>query len=105
MERRPPHLSALPGILAFAVIREATTTVRGPIPAVSRPASTPQKPAFTRAEEAYIQALWPIHGEVEPSTVRVSGPASHHRAVGGSLDEACSLEPRPPRLQAPRVPP
>ena len=30
------------------------------------------KPAFTRAEEAYIQALWPIHGEVERSTVRVS---------------------------------
>jgi hypothetical protein len=63
---------ALLGIVAFAVTREATTTVRGPIPAVSQPASTPQKPAFTRAEEAYIQALWPIHGEVERSTVRVS---------------------------------
>jgi len=54
------------------VTREATTTVRGPIPAVSQPASTPQRPAFTRAEEAYIQALWPIHGEVERSTVRLS---------------------------------
>ena len=52
--------------------REATTTVRGPIPAVSQPASTPQRPAFTRAEEAYIQALWPIHGEVERSAVRLS---------------------------------
>src|SRR5437868_14463496 len=58
-------LLALLGIVAFAVTREATTTVRGPIPAVSQPASTPQRPAFTRAEEAYIQALWPIHGEVE----------------------------------------
>ena len=63
---------ALLGIVAFAVTREATTTVRGPIPAVSQPASTPQRPAFTRAEEAYIQALWPIHGEVERSTVRLS---------------------------------
>jgi hypothetical protein len=63
---------ALLGIVAFAATREATTTVRGPIPAVSRPPSAPQKPAFTRAEEAYIQALWPIHGEVERSTVRMS---------------------------------
>jgi hypothetical protein len=63
---------ALLGIVAFAVTREATTTVRGPIPAVSQPDSTPQRPAFTRAEEAYIQALWPIHGEVERSTVRLS---------------------------------
>jgi hypothetical protein len=29
----------------------------------------------------------------------VIGPASHHRAVGGSLDEACSLEPRPSRFR------
>jgi hypothetical protein len=63
---------ALLGMVAFAVTREATTTGRGPIPAVSRPTSTPQRPAFTRAEEAYIQALWPIHGEVERSTVRLS---------------------------------
>jgi hypothetical protein len=63
---------ALLGIVALAVTREATTTVGGPIPAVSQPASAPQRPAFTRAEEAYIQALWPIHGEVERSTVRMS---------------------------------
>ena len=63
---------ALLGMVAFALTREATTTVRGPLPAVSQPAPTPQRPAFTRAEEAYIQALWPIHGEVERSTVRLS---------------------------------
>jgi hypothetical protein len=63
---------ALLGIVVFAVTREATTTVRGPAPAVSQPASTPQRPAFTRAEEAYIQALWPIHSEVERSAVRLS---------------------------------
>jgi hypothetical protein len=63
---------ALLGIVALAVTREATTTVGRPIPAVSQPASTPQRPAFTRAEEVYIQALWPIHGEVERSAVRMS---------------------------------
>jgi hypothetical protein len=63
---------ALLGIVAFGVTREATTTGRAPSPALSRPAATPPKPAFTRAEEAYIQALWPIHGEVERSTVRLS---------------------------------
>ena len=62
---------ALLGIVAFGVIREATTTVRAPGAAVSRPAAPP-KPAWTRAEEAYIQALWPIHGEVERNAVRLS---------------------------------
>jgi len=60
------------GIVAFGVIREAATTGRAPVAAVSRPAATPSRPAWTRAEEAYIQALWPIHGEVERSTVRLS---------------------------------
>jgi hypothetical protein len=62
---------ALLGVVAFAVTREATTTSRMPGAALSRPAAPP-KPPFTRAEEAYIQAFWPIHGEVERSTVRVS---------------------------------
>jgi len=62
---------ALLAFIAFGVTREATT-VRTPSPALSRPATAPLKPAFTRAEEAYIQALWPIHGEVERSTVRLS---------------------------------
>jgi hypothetical protein len=65
---------ALMGVLAFDATREASTMGRAPSPALSssRPAPTPQRPAFTRAEEAYIQALWPIHGDVERSAVRVS---------------------------------
>lgn len=59
------------GVVAFGVSREATTTVRAPDPVVSRPAAPP-KPAWTRAEEAYVQALWPIHGEVERNAVRLS---------------------------------
>ncbi|MEA2741453.1 MAG: hypothetical protein QOH05_4760 [Acetobacteraceae bacterium] len=58
-------------VVAFGVIRLATTAGPAPSPAVSRIA-TPPRPAFTRAEEAYVQALWPIHGEVERSSVRVS---------------------------------
>jgi hypothetical protein len=63
---------ALLGIVAFELSREATTTSRAPSPTLSRQAATPQRPAWTREEEVYIQALWPIHGEVERSTVRVS---------------------------------
>ena len=43
-----------------------------PGPRFHDPPPGPPKPAFTRAEEAYIQALWPIHGEVERSAVRMS---------------------------------
>jgi hypothetical protein len=62
---------ALVGILAFTATREATMTGREPVAAVRPVAATP-KPAFTRAEETYIQALWPIHGDVERSAVRLS---------------------------------
>jgi hypothetical protein len=62
----------LVGVVVVAVLREATTTGHTPTSALSRRAATPPPPAFTRAEEAYIQALWPIHGEVERSTVRLS---------------------------------
>jgi hypothetical protein len=71
-------LLALLCVLVFAAAREVTTTARAPDPTVSRPAPasraapTPQRPAFSRAEEAYIQALWPIHGEVERSSIRLS---------------------------------
>jgi hypothetical protein len=63
---------ALLAVVAFGVTREATTGGPASSSAPSRPAATAPKPAFTRAEEAYIQALWPIHGEIERSTVRVS---------------------------------
>lgn len=61
-------LLALLGVLTFTAIREAATTA----PAASRAVPAPPRPAWTRAEEAYIQALWPIHGDVERSAVRLS---------------------------------
>jgi hypothetical protein len=32
----------------------------------------PRRPALTLAEEKYIRELWPIHGDVERSTLRMS---------------------------------
>jgi hypothetical protein len=55
-------------VFAFSVHRETTTSVG----VTARAPANPPKPAYTRAEEAYIRALWPIHGDVERSTLRLS---------------------------------
>ena len=62
---------ALLGIVGFAVTREMSSTSRATTPVLSRPAA-PARPAFTAAEEAYIRALWPIHGDVERSAARLA---------------------------------
>ena len=103
---------ALVGMVVFAVIRETTTTGHVPTSALSRRAATPPPPAFTRAEEAYIQALWPIHGEVERSTVRLSlgkifykisemGPAELKGRVDTALSTYLRAEARLNALQPP----
>jgi len=60
---------ALLGIVGFAVTREMSPTSRALT--LSKHAA-PARPAFTAAEEAYIRALWPIHGDVERSAVRLA---------------------------------
>ena len=61
----------LVGVLIFAVIHQATTgRVATSVP--TQPLSPPPRPPLSRAEEAYSQALWPIHGTVERSAVRMS---------------------------------
>jgi hypothetical protein len=55
--------------LTFAVSRAVTTP---PAPVSARQAPRPPRPALTPAEEAYMRALWPIHGDVERSLVRAS---------------------------------
>jgi CRISPR/Cas system CMR-associated protein Cmr3 (group 5 of RAMP superfamily) len=62
---------ALLGVVAFAVTREVSSTSRATTPVLSRPAA-PARPAFTAAEAVYIRALWPIHGDVERSAVRLA---------------------------------
>lgn len=59
----------LGGILAVALNREVTST-RKPV-AASRTLQ-PTRQALTPAEEEYIGAVWPIHGEVERSTAVMS---------------------------------
>jgi hypothetical protein len=67
-------VAVLLGGIAVGVTREANPIVHAPMSPVASPTRPipPPRPAFTRAEETYIQALWPIHGEVERSAVRVS---------------------------------
>lgn len=63
-------LLSLVGVFAFAMSRQAgpaAPTVVAP----ERPAQPP-RPALTAAEEQYIRALWPIHGDVERSVMSVS---------------------------------
>jgi len=63
-------LLVLVGIVIVAIEREATSR-RLVAAAISRP-TAPSRPPLTRAEETYIQALWPIHGAVERSAARMS---------------------------------
>ena len=48
------------------------TSVRSAGEALVHPATAASTPALSAAEEAYLRALWPIHGDVERSAVRVS---------------------------------
>jgi hypothetical protein len=81
-ETRPPKVSRrtvvalaallliVVGVVIVAVAREVSAR-RLVAAAVSRPTKPPRSP-LTRAEEAYIQALWPIHGAVERSAARMA---------------------------------
>lgn len=40
--------------------------------ATAQRATESRRPAFTAAEERYLRELWPIHGDVERSTMRTS---------------------------------
>lgn len=44
----------------------------GAAPAKAARAAEPRRPALTAAEERYIRQLWPIHGDVQRSTLRMS---------------------------------
>jgi hypothetical protein len=44
----------------------------GTLAAVAASPAKPARPALTADEERYIRALWPIHGDVERSTMRMS---------------------------------
>src|SRR5262249_45170299 len=58
-------------VLVFAVVHEVTSG-RVATPMLTQPTPRPLRPPLSRDEEAYSQALWPIHGAVERSAVRMS---------------------------------
>ena len=62
-------LASLVALLILAVHREESIT---PSPIASRVPAQTARPALTAAEERYIRELWPIHGEVERGTMRMS---------------------------------
>ena len=53
----------------FAAQREAGV---GATPPTAQKAAEPRRPALTADEERYIRELWPIHGDVQRHTVRMS---------------------------------
>jgi hypothetical protein len=55
----------------FRTDRETTLTPP-PSTAHSLSSARPARPALTAAEEQYIRELWPIHGDVERNTMRMS---------------------------------
>src|SRR5881628_710229 len=62
----------LAGVVIVAAVlemRASRAVLTGP---QTRVAAPEPRPPLTRAEEAYVRALWPIHGEVERSSVRMS---------------------------------
>ena len=59
----------LAGLAVFLTYREASVGVTAT--SVQR-TTEPPRPARTAAEEQYIRDLWPIHGDVQRSTMRMS---------------------------------
>lgn len=62
-------LASLICVVIFAMNREAGV---GASPTTVQRAVEPRRPALTSVEEQYIRELWPIHGDVERSTMRMS---------------------------------
>ena len=55
-----------------AMKHQLGTTARSAGQALVRSTEVTSSPALNAAEEAYIRALWPVHGDVERSAVRIS---------------------------------
>lgn len=62
------------GVACVLGFTAATRAVAPPPsrPAASKPAAQPARPPLTAAEESYIRAMWPIHGDVERGLMRAS---------------------------------
>jgi hypothetical protein len=64
-------LIALLGVATFFLVYRPSPPATVATPAAPR-VSKPPRPAYTIAEEAYMRALWPIHGAVQRVAARMS---------------------------------
>jgi len=69
-----PVMIALATVATAAIFLFKPGDTRAPRDGATNVAAStkPTRPALTADEERYIRALWPIHGEVERSTMRMS---------------------------------
>jgi hypothetical protein len=65
-------LAALAFSVSIPLLERAHHAEHRGAAAHSHAAVPPKRPALTEDEERYIRALWPIHGDVERSAMRVS---------------------------------
>jgi len=63
---------SLLGVLTFAAVHEVITPGRAAVSSPVQRVAAASRPPLTPVEETYIGALWPIHGAVERSAVRMS---------------------------------
>jgi hypothetical protein len=77
-------LVSLVFLVVFAMYREAGI---GPSPTTAQRTAEPRRPALTAPEEQYIRGLWPIHGDVERSTMRMTLGQIRYKSQGLSRAE------------------
>lgn len=70
-------VAALSGLVGFAVSREAARPAQDS--SASRLALPTPRPARATGEQTYVEALWPIHTNVEHAAVRVALGASFYK--------------------------
>lgn len=78
-------VALLGGFVGVAISREAAPAA--PAVAANRPALPTPRPALARNEQTYIEALWPIHTQIERTVVRVALGASFYKLNDLSRDE------------------
>jgi hypothetical protein len=70
-----PVMAVLAALAIGAILlfnRSEQRSLRDSAAAATAASPRPARPALTDAEERYVRALWPIHGDVERNTMRMS---------------------------------
>lgn len=65
-------LASMLGLLSFSLFRELGGGQSSARATGSRPVVATTRPALTAEEEAYAQALWPIHNEVKAGALKMT---------------------------------